>query len=128
MKKILFVDDEKELHPLIQSYFPKESYRTICAFDGLEGMQKCRNEDFDLIILDYKMPKMDGLKFYQQLRDIQEAKKVEHTPIIFVSGSIEELKSKQSKWFRCEFLDKPFEKDDLFKKIHVLKVPNAKAP
>jgi CheY-like chemotaxis protein len=65
MKKKLFVNDEKELHPLIQSYFPKESYRTICALDGLEGIQKCRNEDFDLIILDYKMPKMDGLKFYQ---------------------------------------------------------------
>lgn len=127
MKKILFVDDEKSLHPLIQSYFPKEQFRMICAFDGLEGMQKCRNEDFDLIILDYKMPKMDGLKFYQQLRDIQEARKVELTPIVFISESIDELKSKSNKWLRCEFLTKPFEKSDLLNKIQMLREDRPKA-
>ncbi len=118
MKKVLLVEDEKELHPVIQSYFPKEEYRVLCASDGLEGIQKCRNEDFDLVILDYRIPKLDGIKFFQQLRDIQDGRKVEPTPVIFISGDIEEVKSKIHKADKTEFVSKPFTKDELFAKIH----------
>lgn len=75
MKKILLIDGEREFHPSIVSLFPKDQFRVISAFDGADGLQKCRNEDFDLIISDYRMPKMDGVKFFQQLRDGQEIKK-----------------------------------------------------
>lgn len=117
MKKVLYVDDQKDLHPVIQGFFPKEDYRVLCASDGLEGIQKCRNEDFDLIILDYKLPKLDGIKFYQQLRDIQDSRKAEPTQVIFVSGDIEELKSKLTKPEKCDFVSKPFTKEDIFSKI-----------
>jgi CheY-like chemotaxis protein len=117
MKKILFIDDEKDLHPIVVSYFPKEEFRVICASDGLEGLQKCRNEEFDFVILDYKMPKLDGVRFYQQLRDLQERNKTEMTPVIFVSGFIEEIKEKNHKFEKCEFLNKPFTKEELFQKM-----------
>lgn len=120
MKKILYVDDEKDLHPVVQSFFPKDQYRLILASDGSEGMQKCRNEDFDLIIVDYKMPKIDGAKFYIQLQDLHESKKATMPPLIFVSGFIDELKSKDLRWVRCEFLNKPFSKEELFEKIQIL--------
>lgn len=118
MKKVLLVDDEKELHPVIQSFFPKEDYRVLCASDGLEGIQKCRNEDFDLVILDYKIPKLDGLKFFQQLRDMQEGRKVEPTPVIFISGDIEEVKQKAPRAEKVDFISKPFTKEELFSKIN----------
>jgi two-component system, NtrC family, nitrogen regulation response regulator NtrX len=121
MKKILFADDEKELHPIIQDYFPKEKFRVVHAYDGLEGLQKCRNEEFDLIILDFKMPKMDGSKLYQQIRDLQDSKKSEMTPVIFVTESLEELMAKDIKWARCEFLSKPFSNEELLQKIQKLK-------
>lgn len=118
MKKVLLVEDEKELHPVVQSFFPKEEYRVLCASDGLEGIQKCRNEDFDLVILDYRMPKLDGVKFYQQLRDMQETRKVEVTPVIFISGNIDEVKSKLVRVEKCDFVSKPFTKEELFSKIN----------
>lgn len=132
MKKILLIDDEKDLHPILQSYFPKDQFRVVSAYDGLEGLQKCRNENFDLIILDYKMPKMDGLKFYQQVRDLQESKKVDLSPIIFISGFLDEITNTDIKFEKCAFLSKPFEKEALFQKIQSLndsrqKVHTAKA-
>lgn len=125
MKKILLVEDEKELHPVVMSFFPKEEYKVLCASDGLEGIQKCRNENFDLVILDYRLPKLDGIKFYQQLRDMQETRKVEMTPVIFISGDIDEVKSKIVRADKCDFLSKPFTKEDLFSKINK---PATKAP
>lgn len=118
MKKVLLVDDEKELHPVVQSFFPKEDYRVLCASDGLEGIQKCRNEDFDLVILDYRIPKLDGVKFFQQLRDMQEGRKVDPTPVIFISGDIDEVKQKIPKSEKVDFVSKPFTKEDIFSKIN----------
>jgi CheY-like chemotaxis protein len=118
MKKVLLVDDERDLHPVVQSFFPKEEYRVLCASDGLEGIQKCRNEDFDLVILDYRIPKLDGVKFFQQLRDMQETRKVEPTPVIFISGDIDEVKAKVNRPEKCDFVAKPFTKEDIFGKIN----------
>lgn len=117
MKKILFVDDDRDLHPTIVQFFPKEEYRVICASDGLEGLHKCRNEDFDYIILDYKLPKLDGAKFYQQLRDLQVLRKSELSPVIFVGENIDEIKNMNIKFEKCEFLSKPFTRDDLIQKM-----------
>lgn len=120
MKKILFVDDEKELHPVILSFFPKENFRVICAADGAEGIQKCRNENFDYVILDFSMPKVDGAKFYQILQDLQETKKVEMPPVIFVSGCMDELRSRNLNLTKCALVDKPFTKEDILTKIQEL--------
>lgn len=117
MKKILLIDDEKEIHSIIKEYFPKDQYRLISAYDGLEGLMKCKNEEFDFVLLDFKMPKMDGPRFYQQFRDLQALKKVESTPIIFISGFIDDLKHRKITWNKCEFLLKPFQKEDLIQKI-----------
>jgi CheY-like chemotaxis protein len=117
MKKILFVDHDKELHQLVMSFFPKEEYRVVCSSDGLEGIQKCRNEDFDYIILDFEIPKLDGMKFHHQLRDMQDKRKVEPTPILFLSARLEEVKSKNLKFIKSEFLAKPFTKDDMIQKM-----------
>lgn len=126
MKKVLFVDDEKELHPVILSFFPKDQFRVVCAYDGSEGMQKCRNEDFDLVIVDFKMPKIDGAKFYDQLQDLQESRKGVMPPVIFVSGYIDELKARDIKWGKCDFLNKPFSKEDLFQKIQKISTEKTK--
>lgn len=128
MKKILIIDDEREIHSQFQEYFPKEQFRLVSAFDGLEALMKCKNEDFDLIILDYKMPKMDGARFYQQYRDFQENKKSEPTPIVFISGCIEELKSRNPTWVKCEFLNKPFHREELFQRIQKLSEKKAVTP
>jgi len=116
MKKILFIDDEKDMFPLVQKIFPKDKYRIVCAGDGAEGMLKARNEDFDLIITDFRMPKMDGFKFFQQLRDSEELKKKQITPLLFVSAFADEIRSKKSEWPQCDFLNKPYQIYELTQK------------
>jgi CheY-like chemotaxis protein len=120
MKKILFIDDEKDLIPVIHQLFPKEKYRIISAGDGAEALLKCRNEVFDLIITDYRMPKMDGLKFYKSYREIEVSNKQPSIPILFVSGFVDEIRSKRMSWERCDFLNKPFQMYEIVQKVEKL--------
>lgn len=120
MKRILFIDDEKDMFPVVTKLFPKDSYRVVCASDGAEGMMKCRNEEFDLIITDFRMPKVDGFKFFQQIRDIEEIKKRDQTPILFVSAWADEIKAKKRDWPKCDFLTKPFQMYELTQKAQKL--------
>ncbi len=84
-KKILIVDDEKNIVNIIAFNLKKEGYTVITASDGEEGVKKALSEDPDLILLDIMMPKMDG---YEACRKIREKK---HTPIIMLTARAEEI-------------------------------------
>ena len=60
MYNILVVDDEEKIRTLIRKYGEVEGFRMEAAANGVEAIQKCKNEEFDLIILDIMMPVMDG--------------------------------------------------------------------
>ncbi len=120
MKRILFIDDEKELFPVISKIFSKESYRLVFASDGQEGLLKYRNEEFDLVISDYRMPKVDGFRFYQEIRELEASRKQNTTPILFVSAWSDEIKSKKRQWESCEFLNKPYQVYELMQKASKL--------
>ncbi|HLA39268.1 MAG TPA: response regulator [Candidatus Glassbacteria bacterium] len=62
MKKLLIVDDEKHLRLLYKSEFESEGYQVHTAADALEALAMFEHERFDLIILDIKMPGMDGIE------------------------------------------------------------------
>ena len=115
MKKILFIEEEKELQAVILKLFPKDQYRVIAAGDGVEGLQKCRNEEFDLIILDFHMPRLDGMRFYQQIRE-----RGDMTPMLFTTAYAEEMKQKNIKWEKCEVVEKPYEATALLQKVNKL--------
>lgn len=59
-RKILIVDDEKNIVDIIAFNLKKEGYTVITAADGEEGVQKAMEENPDLILLDIMMPKLDG--------------------------------------------------------------------
>ncbi len=84
-KKILIVDDEKNIVDIIAFNLRKEGYTIITAEDGEEGVEKTFSENPDLILLDIMMPKMDG---YEACRKIREKK---HTPIIMLTARAEEV-------------------------------------
>lgn len=62
MKKLLIVDDEKNLRLLYQTEFEAEGYRVDTAADAMEALSMFERERYDLIILDIKMPGMDGIE------------------------------------------------------------------
>lgn len=84
-KKVLIVDDEKNIVDIIAFNLKKEGYDVITATDGEEGVKKTMEENPDLILLDIMMPKMDG---YEACRKIREKK---HTPIIMLTARAEEV-------------------------------------
>ncbi|OVE64881.1 DNA-binding response regulator [Clostridium diolis] len=83
-KSILVVDDEKDIRDVIEIYLINEGFEVITACDGLEALEKLKNEAIDLIILDIMMPKLDGIRTCLKIR---EEKKM---PIIMLSAKSED--------------------------------------
>ena len=85
MKKILLVDDEKDIVEFLKYSLEQEDYNVIVGYNGEEALDKL-NENPDLIILDIMMPKLDGFETFKKIR---EKKEFEHTPIIFLTANVD---------------------------------------
>ncbi len=66
MAKILIVEDEKMLNDAYRMILEKEGHTVKCAFDGEEALKVTENFEPDLILLDLRMPKMDGIEFLKK--------------------------------------------------------------
>jgi CheY-like chemotaxis protein len=75
-KKILLVDDDQDFAQLLEFDFKKRGYQVVTANNGEEGLAKAAAEKPNLIILDIKMPKMDGYTFVRRLKKDAETKDV----------------------------------------------------
>ena len=83
MAKILIIEDEAAIRRVLVKILSEENsaYQVTQAEDGLEGIEKIRDEDFDLVLCDIKMPKMDGVEV------LQAAKKIKpETQMVMISG------------------------------------------
>jgi len=84
VKKILVVDDKKELRTLLKQYLSQEGFEIVTAGDGREALFVARHEKPDLIILDLMMPEMGGYEFMRAYN--REA----DTPVIILTAKLEE--------------------------------------
>lgn len=84
MYKILVVDDEKMIRELIKKYATFEGYQVIEAVDGMEAINRCKEETFDLIVMDVMMPELDGFSACKEIRKFSD------TPVIMLSARGEE--------------------------------------
>lgn len=82
-KKILVIEDNEQSRYLVSFILQKNEYRVITARDGLEGMNKAKSEKPDLILVDIRLPVMDGYEVTRQLRVLPEFKDV---PIIALTA------------------------------------------
>lgn len=123
-KKILIVDDEKNIRNVIKEYAKFDGFETFEAEDGMQAVEMCRTQDFDLIIMDIMMPKLDG---YSAVREIRKTKQI---PVIMLSAMGEEY----DKLFGFElgvddYVTKPFSPKELLARIRaVMKRSAAPAP
>jgi len=83
MAKILIVEDEKVLNEAYELVLKKEGYAVSCAFNGEEALAYVKNGKFDLILLDLRMPKIDGVEF---LKRSDPSKNFPSTKIIVFSN------------------------------------------
>ncbi|RTL13597.1 MAG: sigma-54-dependent Fis family transcriptional regulator [Flavobacteriaceae bacterium] len=83
MSKILIIEDEAAIRRVLVKILSEEneSYKVEEAEDGLQGIEKVKNEDYDLILCDIKMPKMDGVEVLEAVKKIKP-----EIPMVMISG------------------------------------------
>jgi len=83
MSKILIIEDEAAIRRVLVKILSEESdtYKVDEAEDGVKGLEKAKNEDYDLILCDIKMPKMDGVEVLEAIKKIKP-----EIPMVMISG------------------------------------------
>jgi diguanylate cyclase (GGDEF)-like protein len=117
-QKILLIDDEPDIRDVLKITLECEGFEVFEAKDGVEGLEKVHKTSPDLVILDYKMPRMDGHEVCQILKkDIL----LRHMPIIMLTGKGEtQDKIKGINAGADDYIVKPFEPQELVARIKMI--------
>jgi DNA-binding response OmpR family regulator len=122
MSHILIVDDEVNIRKVVREYAEFEGYEVTEAENGMEAVKLCLENDYDLIIMDVMMPRLDG---YSACKEIHKNKSI---PVIMLSARGEEY----DKLFGFEigvddYVVKPFSPKELMARVKVVLKRNTKA-
>jgi DNA-binding response OmpR family regulator len=120
--KILVVDDDPEIREAIGIVLDANGYEVVIAEDGIDGLNKLKDEKPDLMILDLLMPRLDGFGVCKELKDPRWAK-YGHIPIIILS-SVREDASKRRYELETglqldvdDYVEKPIEHTVLLERV-----------
>lgn len=113
--KILIVDDEKNIRNVVREYAEFEGFEAEEAEDGMQAVEICRSKDFDCIVMDIMMPRLDG---YSAVKEIRKNKQI---PVIMLSARGEEY----DKLFGFEigvddYVVKPFSPKELMARVRAV--------
>ena len=112
MSRILIVEDEISIAELERDYLELSGFEVEVASDGAEGLQKAINEEFDLIILDLMLPKVDGFEICRQVREEK------NIPIIMVSAKKEDVDKIRGLGLGADdYMTKPFSPSELVARV-----------
>lgn len=112
MYRILVVEDEDDIQKILENYLIDQGYAVTLAYDGVDGIAKFHNGEFDLVLLDVMMPKIDGFGVCELIR------RESNVPIIMLTALDEE--AYQIKGFDMnadDYVTKPFSIPILLRKI-----------
>jgi len=114
--KILIVDDEKNIVNFLKLGLEEECFEVDVAYDGERGSFLARTNDYDLVLLDYALPKKDGLTVCKEIRRDEK-----HVPILVLSVmSTPKDKAELINSGADDYLTKPFSLDELIARIRAL--------
>jgi len=85
-EKVLVVDDERQIRDLLREFLTSDAYEVILASNGKEAIELAEREHPDVILLDVKMPEIDGIKVCQRLK---EEPSTQFIPIIVITGYVD---------------------------------------
>ena len=113
--KILIVDDEEMIRAVLREYIEFEGGEADEACDGMEAVKMCRENNYDVILMDVMMPRLDGFSAVKEIR------KFKQTPVIMLSARGEEY----DKLFGFEigsddYVTKPFSPKEVMARIHAV--------
>ena len=115
MARILIADDEAAIRTAVKEFSEFQGHQVSEAADGIEAVEKCRKEDFDIIIMDIMMPRLDGFTAYKEIR------KQKDIPVLMLSAKNEEY----DKLYGFElgiddYVVKPFSLKELLARVNVI--------
>ena len=115
MYHILVVDDESRIRAIIRKYAEFEGHKVTEATDGMDAVYKCRENTYDMIIMDIMMPELDGFSACREIR------KITQTPIIMLSARGEEYdKINGFELGVDDYVVKPFSPKELMLRIEAV--------
>jgi DNA-binding response OmpR family regulator len=122
MYNILVADDEQKIREVIKEYAEFEGHSVYEAVDGMQAVEMVKEKDFDIIILDVMMPRLDGFSACKEIR------KLKNTPILMLSARTEEY----DKLFGFEmgvddYVVKPFSPKEVMARINAIVKRNSTA-
>lgn len=116
MANILLVEDDIDLNKLVNIYLSKNGFDVTSCYNGLEALEKFQEQNFDIIISDIMMPKINGYELLEELRSIN--KKI---PFLFMSAK-DDIPSKQKGYDLGldDYLAKPISNEELLMRVKAL--------
>jgi len=122
-KKILIVDDDPDLVEAVTMILESKHYKVATAYGGIEGLQKAKTENPDLIVLDVMMPDKDG---YAVCKELKASPTLNRIPILLLTAVVSKIATTrytQQMGLETEaddYIDKPVEPEVLVKRIEAL--------
>ncbi|SEN07032.1 response regulator [Nitrosomonas marina] len=114
-KTILTVDDSASIRQMVSFTLKGAGYQVTEAVDGQDALEKAHRQSFNLVLTDINMPRMDGLKLLEKLRDLASYKNI---PILMLTTeSDDEMKAKGRAAGATGWLVKPFNPESLLEVI-----------
>jgi len=113
---ILLVEDDQNFGDVLKSYLEMHEYEITLATDGVEGLEKYNQGEYDLCIFDVMMPKKDGFTLAEEIRE-----KDKDMPIIFLTAK--NMKDDVLKGFKLgadDYISKPFNSEELLYRIQAI--------
>jgi DNA-binding response OmpR family regulator len=115
-EKILIIDDEQDLVKLVKEILEMEDFQVSYAYDGEEGLRKATSEIPDLILLDIKMPGING---FQVLERLKIDKATSHVPVVMLTTStFRQDRDKAFDMGAVDYVIKSLEGFELGERIH----------
>ena len=114
-KKVLVVDDEKLIVKGIRFSLEQDGMEVDCAYDGEKALECAKNKEYDMILLDLMLPKMNGLEVCQQIREFSSV------PIVMLTAKGDDMdKILGLEYGADDYITKPFKLGELCSRIRAL--------
>ncbi len=114
-KRILIADDEPDVLKVLQFRLSRRGYGVILAANGQEALEKVSQTNPDLVILDFRMPLLDGFEVCKRIKENESLKRI---PVIILSASTDGISEEKLLAVHADGgIIKPFEPEDLFRTV-----------
>jgi DNA-binding response OmpR family regulator len=112
-ERILVADDEQEIRNLLDHFLKGQGYEVVLASDGNQALKLAAEENPQVIILDIKMPGLDGLEVCKRLKEKEQTKFI---PVIVITG-FEDNKMEALNMGADDFVNKPFDMAEISSRV-----------